>query len=70
MTAKKKTYKSMMWAIERNMTLKEVAAELGCTSERVRQIEARALLKLKAALERRGITAKSLLPENFDEARA
>ena len=66
----RKQYKSMMWALERNMSLKEVAAEMDCTPERVRQIEVRALAKLRVILESRGLTPKAILPENFDEARA
>ena len=66
----RKVYKSMMWALERNMSLNEVAAELDMSAERVRQIETRALAKLKLILEGRGISPKTLLPENFDEARA
>lgn len=66
----RKQYKSMMWALERSMSLKEVAAEMDMSAERVRQIEVRALAKLRAILEHRGLTPKTLLPENFDEARA
>ena len=53
-----------------NMTLKEVAKEMGCTSERVRQIEKRALEKLARILAARGISPFQILPENFDEAKA
>lgn len=66
----RKVYKSMMWALERNMSLSEVAAEMNCSSERVRQIEVRALAKLRKILELRGFNPASILPENFDEARA
>ena len=38
-------------------TLDEVAEVLGLSRERVRQIEGRALLKVRLALERRGIDA-------------
>lgn len=37
-------------------TLGEIAAELGVTRERARQIEARALYKLRVALAMRGYT--------------
>ena len=53
-----------------SMTLKEVAAEMGCTPERVRQIEKRALEKLGRILASRGVSPYLILPENFDEARA
>jgi DNA-directed RNA polymerase sigma subunit (sigma70/sigma32) len=41
------------------MTLEEIGAVLGCTRERVRQIEKRAVYKLKKALRERGITSYS-----------
>jgi DNA-directed RNA polymerase sigma subunit (sigma70/sigma32) len=41
-------------------TLEEVGEELGVCRERVRQIELSALLKVKAALEAKGITATEL----------
>lgn len=42
------------------MTLSEIAAELGVTKERARQIECRALLKLRKALNRRGFMAEDI----------
>jgi DNA-directed RNA polymerase sigma subunit (sigma70/sigma32) len=54
----------------REMTLHECAAELGCTPERVRQIEQKALRKLAEVLAKRGITAKNLMPDPFDCAKA
>lgn len=56
--------------IYRAMTLSEVAAELGCTSERVRQIEASALYKLRKLMADRGIDATGILPPDYEEARA
>ena len=56
--------------IFRAKTLQECADELGCTAERVRQIEARALYKLRAVLAQRGVTPEFILPANFEEARA
>ena len=46
-------------------TLDEVAEVLGLSRERVRQIEGRALLKVRLALERRGIDA-DLVREYLD----
>jgi len=37
------------------MTLEEIGAIMGCTRERVRQIETKALRKMRSALIRRGI---------------
>ena len=54
----------------RYMTLHDVAAEMGITAERVRQIEAKALYKLKKLMAERGIDAAAILPPNYDEARA
>ncbi len=55
---------------DRTMTLDEVSLELGVSKERVRQIEAKALAKLKAQLERLGIKPELILPPNYDEAKA
>jgi hypothetical protein len=44
-------------------TLLEVAAELGVSRERVRQIECAALAKLRSALEREGLSFQDLVPE-------
>lgn len=43
------------------MTLEELAAELGLTRERVRQIQLEALGQLRRAIQRRGITRDELL---------
>lgn len=56
--------------IFRAMTLQEVAAEMGCTAERVRQIEASALYKLRKLMAERGIDAAGILPPDYEEARA
>ena len=45
-------------------TLEEIASMYGCTRERIRQIESRALLKLRRALIRRNIDPDSVLPDN------
>lgn len=43
------------------MTLGEVAATLGITACRVRQIERRALIKLRCVLRKRGLTIYDLV---------
>lgn len=40
--------------------LSEIASELGCTKSRAKQIEKRALEKLRKALEARGIDAETV----------
>lgn len=46
---------------DRAMTLEAIGRALGVTRERVRQIETRALAKLRAECERLGITAQDVL---------
>ncbi len=46
------------------VTLEELGKELGVSKERVRQIEQRALSKLRDALIRRAGTQSALLPHN------
>jgi predicted transcriptional regulator len=48
------------------MTLEEVAELLGCTRERVRQIEARAFMKIRRRLKLRGINADDILGTMID----
>ena len=48
------------------MTLEEVAELLGCTRERVRQIDARALMKMRKRLRLRGINADDILGTMVD----
>ena len=45
------------------MTLQEIADVLGCSRERVRQIERDALKKLRKALLRRNLTYEDLWPD-------
>jgi len=50
-------------ADDRAMTLQEIAEIMGCTRERVRQIEQRALGKLRRKLRAMGYNADDLLGE-------
>lgn len=43
------------------MSLEEIAQILGCTRERVRQIEQRALMKLRKRLRAKGINPEDIL---------
>lgn len=49
-----------------NYTLEEIADMMGLTRERVRQIEAMGLRKLRRALRLRGLDMSVLLPDNND----
>lgn len=46
------------------MTLEEISDLYGCTRERIRQIEDKALKKLKRELIRRGYNPKNILPDD------
>lgn len=48
---------------QRAMTLEEIAEVFGTSRERIRQIEAMALRKLRARLRKRGINPKDILPD-------
>lgn len=48
-------------------TLKEIADELGCTRQRVQQIEARALRRARENAIRMGYNPDDLLPRERDE---
>lgn len=50
-----------------NYTLEEIANMMGLTRERVRQIEANALRKLRRALRLRGIDADLIIPRDIDK---
>jgi DNA-directed RNA polymerase sigma subunit (sigma70/sigma32) len=53
-----------------NYTLEQIAEMMGLTRERVRQIEANALRKLRRELRRRGLDDKALLlPDNNDSSK-
>ena len=55
---------SRVWSVGgsySSCTLHEVAEALGLTRERVRQIEAKALMKIRKKLLSQGITARDLI---------
>jgi DNA-directed RNA polymerase sigma subunit (sigma70/sigma32) len=47
------------------MTLEEVGELLGCTRERVRQIEKKALAKMRRRLMLMGLKLEDVLPDQF-----
>lgn len=48
------------------MTLEECGEVMGVTRERIRQVEKKALAKLRAALEAEGLTLEDLINERGD----
>jgi len=52
---------------EQGATLEELGRELGVSKERMRQLEHRALVKLKTAIERQIKTTEDLLPPDLGE---
>lgn len=55
------------WGLREQMTLEEVSKHFGLTRERIRQIEAKALRKLRTKLRARGLTFKDLLPSTLKD---
>lgn len=51
---------------DRHMTLEEIAEIMGCTRERIRQIEQRALMKLRKRLRLKGINPEDVLGDMID----
>ena len=51
---------------DRYMTLEEIAEIMGCTRERVRQIEQRALMKLRKRLRLKGINPEDVLGDMIE----
>lgn len=51
---------------DRYMTLEEIAEIMGCTRERIRQIEQRALMKLRKRLRLKGINPEDVLGQMID----
>jgi len=51
---------------DRYMTLEEIAEIMGCTRERIRQIEQRALMKLRKRLRLKGINPEDVLGDMIE----
>ena len=65
-----KTSQPRQWLVrhDRACTLEAVSLEMGITMERVRQIEKSALEKIKATLDRRGLTFDLIMPDLFERS--
>lgn len=65
-----KTSPPRQWLVrhDRACTLEAVSIEMGITMERVRQIEKAALEKIKATLDRRGLTFDLIMPDLFEKS--
>ena len=50
-------------AAERSMTLEEIAEVFGTSRERIRQIEQRALRKIRSRLRAKGLDLREYLPD-------
>ncbi len=61
LTSNKKQTRATIQFEQRDLTLQEVGDCFDITKERIRQIEARALRKMRAALALKGITSNHLI---------